>query len=340
MKSQMPRRYRIVGAILATGAIAGMLTACGGEAKPAATPQASQVSPGGEQVENETGQIEAANLAKAMLDGEYSRIYKQLSQEFRSQVGEEEFKAIAADATAGIESFKESSSLRLNGLEQRLWLSTSNEVGMFAAFDEENVIVALQFQALEQHADTDQLYTKATYDWPMHGEWFVFWGGTNVFDNYHYAHPSQRYAYDLIQEKNGMSYEGDPTKNGSYYAFGQDVVAPADGTVVEVVNDIADNEPVGVMNEKDPAGNVVVIDHGEEYSYLAHLKKGSATVKVGDQVKRGDKIGEVGNSGNSSEAHMHFQVSDGSDLFESSSIRIKWSNELEPIRGKTISAQK
>ncbi|RJE87816.1 M23 family metallopeptidase [Paenibacillus sp. 1011MAR3C5] len=289
---------------------------------------------------NEASKIEPEDLAKFMLDGEYTRIYKQLSKDFQAQVGEEEFKSVAADATAGIESFKASSSLKLNGLDQRIWLSSSHDTGMLAAFDQDNVIVALQFQPLEQHADTDQIYTKAAYDWPMHGDWFVFWGGTNVFDNYHYAHPSQRYAYDIIQEKNGMSYEGDPAKNESYYAFGQDVVAPADGTVVEVVNDIADNEPVGVMNEKAPAGNVVVIDHGGEYSYLAHLKKGSAMVKVGDQVKRGDKVGEVGNSGNSSEAHMHFQVSDGSDLFESKSIRIKWSNDLDPTRGKTINGGK
>lgn len=340
MTNKKPKRFRIAGALIATGAIAGMLTACSGEAKPAATPQATQISTEGEQTVNESSKIEPGDLAKAILDGEYSRIYKQLSQDFRSQVGEDEFKTIAADTTAGIESFKESSALNLNGLDQRIWLSTSNDIGMLAAFDQDNVIVALQFQQLEQHADTDQIYTKATYNWPMNGDWFVFWGGTNVFDNYHYAHPSQRYAYDLVQVKDGMSFEGDPAKNESYFAFGQDVVAPADGTVVEVVNEIADNEPVGVMNEKAPAGNVVVIDHGGEFSYLAHLKKGSATVKVGDQVKRGDKIGEVGNSGNSSEAHMHFQVSDGSDLFESKSIRVKWSNDLEPVRGGIISAEK
>ncbi|REK71674.1 M23 family peptidase [Paenibacillus paeoniae] len=316
-----------------------MLTACGGDAKPAATPQPTEQSSGNGQTETETEntKIKPADLAKAIMDGEYSLIYKQLSPDFRTQVSEADFTAIAADTLAGVESLQESSILKLNGLEQRLWLSSSNGIGMFAAFGENDVIAALQFQMLEQHVESDKLYTKTAYDFPMHGDWFVFWGGTNVFDNYHYAHPSQRYAYDLIQEKDGMSYEGDPTKNESYHAFGQEVVAPADGTVVEVVNDIADNEPVGVMNEKAPAGNVVIIDHGGEYSYLAHLKKGSAIVKVGDQVKRGDKIGEVGNSGNSSEAHMHFQVSDGSDLYESSSIRVKWSNDLEPTRGKTVS---
>lgn len=340
MNNKLPGRFRIAGAIIAAGAIAGMLTACSGEAKPAATPIATQISTEGEQTVNEASMMEPGELAQVMLDGEYTRIYKQLSQDFQTQLSEEEFSAIAADATAGIESFKESRSFNLNGLDQRIWLSSSHDIGMFAAFDQDNVIVALQFQPLEQHGDTDLIYTKAVYDWPMRGDWYVFWGGTNVFDNYHYAHPSQRYAYDLVQVKDGMSYKGDPAKNESYYAFGQDVVAPADGKVVEVVNDIADNEPVGVMNEKVPAGNVVIIDHGGEFSYLVHLKKGSATVKAGDQVKRGDKVGEVGNSGNSSEAHMHFQVSDSSDLFEAKSIRVKWSNDIDPVRGEIISAEK
>ncbi|TGU70988.1 M23 family metallopeptidase, partial [Mesorhizobium sp. M00.F.Ca.ET.186.01.1.1] len=124
----------------------------------------------------------------------------------------------------------------------------------------------------------------------------------DVLSNYHYAIPSQRYAYDIIKIKDGYSYSGDATKNESYYAFGQEILAPQDGTVVHVVSDIPDNVPVGTMNDKQPAGNVVVIDHGNgEFSYLAHLKQGSAKVKVGDRVKKGDLLGLCGNSGNSSE---------------------------------------
>lgn len=93
------------------------------------------------------------------------------------------------------------------------------------------------------------------------------------------------------------------------------------------------------MNEKVPAGNEVVIDHGGEYSVLAHMKKGSVKVKVGDKVKSGDEIGLLGNSGNSSEAHLHFQVSDGADLFKSRSININWKNRIAPVQGETITAE-
>src|SRR5262249_51403325 len=148
---------------------------------------------------------------------------------------------------------------------------------------------------------------------------------------------SQRYAYDFVQTKDGYSYKGDPNTNESYYAFGQDIYATQDGTVVHAVNDIKDNKPLIETNEKDPYGNVVVIDHGNgEYSYLAHLKQGSVTVKVGDQVSKGDLVGLCGNSGNSSEPHLHYQVSDSTNSVNSKSIRVQWVDDLSPRQGEVI----
>ncbi|MFD1906546.1 M23 family metallopeptidase [Paenibacillus rhizoplanae] len=93
------------------------------------------------------------------------------------------------------------------------------------------------------------------------------------------------------------------------------------------------------MNAEEPAGNVVVIDHGNgEHSITAHLKKGSVAVKKGDNVQQGDLIGHLGNSGNSSEAHLHFQVSDGPDLFTSRSIQIRWADQSQSLtRGNSFS---
>jgi murein DD-endopeptidase MepM/ murein hydrolase activator NlpD len=48
-------------------------------------------------------------------------------------------------------------------------------------------------------------------------------------------------------------------------------------------------------------------------------------------------IGLAGNSGNSSEAHLHYQVADKADLFTSKSLNIRWANGLKPIQGDTIS---
>ncbi|WP_411347006.1 M23 family metallopeptidase [Paenibacillus sp. WLX2291] len=154
--------------------------------------------------------------------------------------------------------------------------------------------------------------------------------------NYHYAVESQRYAYDFIQVKDGMSYRGDATRNESYYAFGQPALAPADGTVVAVVNDIADNEPVGTMNPEQPAGNNVVIRHGSEYSLLGHLQQGSVTVKKGDPIQAGQIIGKIGNSGNSSEAHLHFQIADNPNLANGKSIAVRWQGDMEPVKGQIV----
>ena len=164
---------------------------------------------------------------------------------------------------------------------------------------------------LENHPETDQIYTQTEFILPIKEEWYVFWGGTNQRDNDHYAYPSQRYAIDLVIRKNGRDYEGDKDKNESYYAFGKEIIAPADGRVVEVERRVKDNEPVGEMNAAQPFGNYVIIDHGNgEYSVIGHMKYESPVVKVGDAVKQGQLVGLCGNSGNSSEPHIHFQVSD------------------------------
>lgn len=68
------------------------------------------------------------------------------------------------------------------------------------------------------------------------------------------------------------------------------------------------------MNESQPAGNYVILEHSnKEYSLLAHFKQHSIMVNEGDIVKQGQNIGLCGNSGNSSEPHIHFQVMDSPD---------------------------
>lgn len=100
-------------------------------------------------------------------------------------------------------------------------------------------------------------------------------------------------------------------------------MAPADGIVVEVENSIEDNTPVGKMNEKQPLGNYVILDHDNtEFSYLVHFKYDSITVTEGDNVKQGGLLGLVGNSGNSSEPHIHFHVAYSPVPMTSKSINI------------------
>ena len=104
------------------------------------------------------------------------------------------------------------------------------------------------------------------------------------------------------------SFEGDADKNESFFAWDQPIRAAADGTVVEVVDDVPDNfgrtmNPANVSKRNAR----VVLRHGKDrYTIYAHLRQGSAKVLAGQEVKAGDLLGRVGNAGFSSEPHLHF----------------------------------
>jgi murein DD-endopeptidase MepM/ murein hydrolase activator NlpD len=81
-----------------------------------------------------------------------------------------------------------------------------------------------------------------------------------------------------------------------------------------VRSDVAENSPGESTNLTTPSGNVVIIDHGNnQFGYYAHLKPFTVSVKAGARVRAGDALGEVGNSGDSSEPHLHFHVMNNAD---------------------------
>jgi len=128
---------------------------------------------------------------------------------------------------------------------------------------------------------------------------------------------AQRFAIDFVKvADDNKTFKGDQLKNESYYAEGVDALAVANGTVVEVKDSIPENVP-GINSRAVPitletvGGNHVIIDiGGGYYGFYAHLKPGSLKVKLGDKVTRGQVIGLVGNTGNSTEPHLHFHVAD------------------------------
>jgi len=144
---------------------------------------------------------------------------------------------------------------------------------------------------------------------PLKGNWVVLWGGDTRELNQHNDVPNQKFAFDfLIADSNGKTYKGEGNKNEDYFAFGREVLSPADGIVTDVITGVRDNVP-GSMNPYSALGNAVLIKHREhEISVLAHFKQGSIKVNVGDRVKSGQVIGLCGNSGNSSEPHLHYHL--------------------------------
>jgi hypothetical protein len=144
---------------------------------------------------------------------------------------------------------------------------------------------------------------------PFKGSWLVFWGGDTAKLNHHHHDRAQRFAFDLIGVgADGKTQKASGSRNEDYYAFGREILAPADGVVTEVIDGVRDNVPAS-MNALSALGNAVFIQHSKfEVSVLAHLKQGSTKVKAGDTVKKGVVVGLCGNSGNSSEPHLHYHL--------------------------------
>jgi len=154
---------------------------------------------------------------------------------------------------------------------------------------------------------------------PFEDEWYVFNGGKTHAEGAHHftTHGAgERYAIDFVivvdTEISGeilrKTHTGDGKENEDHYCFGKRLNAPAAGKVLEVVNTVEDNRP-GSVNRSQPGGNYIMIDHlNGETSILAHLKKGSVSIVVGDTVVKGQQIGQVGNSGASDAPHLHYQL--------------------------------
>lgn len=140
---------------------------------------------------------------------------------------------------------------------------------------------------------------------PFWGEWVV-----TQSHNGKYTHKeSWKHAWDFeIWDNQRKSFRNTGNVAEDYHCFNKPVLAPADGWIEQVQDDIADN-PINEVNLAQNWGNSVVIRHRENlYSQLSHLKKDSVKFKVGEFVKKGDIIALCGNSGRSPVPHLHFQL--------------------------------
>lgn len=132
-----------------------------------------------------------------------------------------------------------------------------------------------------------------------------------------FHHNAMRYSYDLVPvDAEGRMFTGDESKNENYVGWGMDVLAPADGTVVETHSDSPDARQFdpGVLRDNINLvfGNYVVIRHADGvFSILGHVKQGSVKVKAGDTVKQGQVVAQIGASGSSLFPHLHYQLQEG-----------------------------
>lgn len=301
--------------------------------------EGDQVKPTEEtNLNEETTRVGGKEVASLIMADEYERLYAQFSPPLKADVSLQEFRALGKDFVKEIESFQQQSHLLLNGNETFVWTDETTEKGLMVVMDTKGTIQGIRILDFIQYPETDETLSKTVFDMPFHGEWLVVWGGKNVFVNYHYEFEFVRYALDFVKEKNGYSYEGDPTLNESYYAFNEDILTPAAGKVVAAVDGIADNKPgspTGMVST--PLGNHVTIQHDNgEFSTLGHFKNGSVIVKPGDIVTVGQRIAKVGNSGESTEPHLHIQVQTKIDEETILNIPMAWKDGLQPIQGDIV----
>jgi hypothetical protein len=181
------------------------------------------------------------------------------------------------------------------------WLSFGGRALLVAAF---GLWILMSLQARTYAGET--LAVAA----PLRGgRYVVDHGGSNTLLNYHGESRPQTYALDISQVSVlGVRARGVlPRQLERYAIYGDTLYSPVSGTVVFAVDGLPDLTPPE-MDRKRIAGNHVWVQSGNAYLLLAHLKKGSVRVRPGQTVSVGEPIGQVGNSGNTSEPHLHIHA--------------------------------
>ena len=214
-------------------------------------------------------------------------------------------------------------------------------------YDAEGRVAGFFTQPVEEAAQSRFLdyKTRASLRLPFDGDWHVYWGGRSIDENYHAVDRAQRFALDLVVVKEGATHSGDGRALEDYHCWDRPVLAPAAGTVVTVVENLPDL-PIGEMDPQNPAGNHVVLDFGnDEFGFLAHLRRESIKVDVGDSVEQGQELGRCGNSGNTTEPHLHFHLQTTPTLHEGEGLPAQFVGYRadgedvergEPRRGETV----
>jgi murein DD-endopeptidase MepM/ murein hydrolase activator NlpD len=164
----------------------------------------------------------------------------------------------------------------------------------------------------------------------------------------------QEFAYDIAAIASDRTHRGNGTRPEDNFVYGRPVRAVAAGKVVTAVTGKPDSrDQLQREGESDDAflarvgeaqgalfaqgfeailGNHVVIDHGNgEFSLYAHLKPGSVKVRSGASVSAGEVFAAVGTSGNSTQPHLHFQISDCADVRACRSIPVAFDGIRLPV---------
>lgn len=295
-------------------------------------------------------------LSNAFMAGESSRVWGQMDPMMqRFAQSEEAFSKFSGDARAKL---GEEIEVVSETVQKHDGFSVYERVSKWSSAEALNILrweftddgKVVGFGIHEQKASLEPFpshhldyVSKAALRLPFDGEWLVFWGGRSTEQNIHATQQQQRFALDFATAVSGKLHQGNGLELGDYYCWGKPIHSPADGTIVSAVVDLPD-QPIGSMDKRNLAGNYLVIDLGEgEYALLAHFRQSSIKVKAGDLVKSGDELGQCGNSGNSSQPHLHFHIQNSPEFGEGDGLPahfVDYAADGSPVeRGEPIKGQ-
>jgi murein DD-endopeptidase MepM/ murein hydrolase activator NlpD len=273
-------------------------------------------------------------------------IVAMFSPEMNAALPIEKFTQFSAGLKLQLGSIKKIRFVRLQSASALYETTFDNAaLGMTITLNPKNEIAGLLFKPYTEAKEIIRNNTKMKL--PFKGEWSVTWGGDTKEQNYHVESVAQKNAFDfLIYDEKGLTHKGTGEANEDYYAFGKELYASCDGEVVLVVDGIKDNIP-GVLNPIYIPGNTVIIKTANgEFVFFAHFKQHSIIVKQGQKVTTGALLGLCGNSGNSSEPHLHFHLQNTEDMtkatgakcfFDQLKVNGVLKSDYSPVKGDKIS---
>ncbi len=269
------------------------------------------------QKESEKSKTVATNFQQKYNANDYEGIYLMFSNEMKNFMPQEKTLAFLRGLNSEAGAIKTKSFVKYEQPNVALYKTTFERivVALYISVDENSNINGLMVKPFNEENLPELTRNVSKLRLPFNEEWTVLWGGDIKELNYHVIDKAQKNAFDfVITNEFGKSYENDGKTNEDFYAFGKQLIAPTDGEVVLVVDGIKDNKP-GIPNPLYIPGNTVIIKtKNNEYLFFAHFKLHSIVLKQGQTVKQGDLLGLCGNSGNSTEPHLHFHIQNVEDV--------------------------
>ncbi len=298
------------------------------------------------QVEKGNYKLVSTKLVSFLNENKNDSIVAMFSPEMKALFSIEKFTQLNAGLKMQLGSIKKIKFIRLQNVSAFYETTFDNAVlGLTITLNLKNEIAGLLFKPYSELKTLERNTTKMHL--PFKEEWTVFWGGDTQALNYHVESVAQKNAFDImILDDKGSTHKGTGEANDDYYAFGKELFAPCDGEVVLVVDGVKDNIP-GTKNPIYIPGNTVIIKTDKnEFVFFAHFKQRSIVVKQGQKLNAGDVLGLCGNSGNSSEPHLHFHLQNTEDMniatgakcyFDQIKVNGVNKTDYSPIKGDKIS---